>query len=331
VRSLVVGFGSIGRRHVRNLRRLQPKGEIAVWRQTGRPVADAEAIGMVDRVFSSLDEALEWRPGLAIVCTPAPNHVTVGLPLARAGIPLLVEKPLADRQEPADALVACCAHGSVPLMVAYNLRFYAPLMALREAAQSGRVGRVLEVRAEVGRYLADWRGGADYRQGISGRAELGGGVLLELSHELDYVRWILGEPSSLVAEVGRLSDLEIDVEDTAEVLLRFPEGTLAHVHLDMLQRAPRRLCQVIGSEGTLRWDLADHSVQIYQASTGQWAILVPASERALEESYTAELRHFLECLESRARPRVDGEDGRRTLRLALAARESSAAGRRIAL
>ena len=137
---------------------------------------------------------------------------------------------------------------------------------MRKALHQGHIGRVQSVRAEVGQYLPDWRPGIDCRQTASAQQALGGGALLELSHEIDYVRWLIGEIREVTARIARLSDLEIDVEDCAEIILTFENGTIGGPHLDMIQRAPTRTCRLIGSDGTLVWDGLTSHVARYSAA-----------------------------------------------------------------
>ena len=331
MRALIVGLGSIGRRHLHNLRALAPDAEITVWRQHAQPDHGPSAFPEANRIVFSLEEALDSRPDVGIITNPTSEHVPTGLQLARAGIPLFVEKPLSNELPGAEALVELCGTRNLTLMVGYNLRFHPPLLALRRAVQEARVGRVLGVLAEVGRYLPDWRPGTDYSQGASSRADLGGGVILELSHELDYLRWMFGEVETVVANAAKVSDLNIDVEDVADILLRFAGGVLGNIHLDMLQRAPTRACKVIGSAGTLFWDGMTHHVRQFSADTGTWEHVFQSAELDWNEMYLSEMRHFLDCVNSGEAPLVSGEEGLSALKLALASHASARLGRAVAL
>jgi predicted dehydrogenase len=148
-----------------------------------------------------------------------------------------------------------------------------------------------------------------------------------LSHEIDYVRWLAGEVCRVSANIGHVSDLEIDVDDMAEITLTFESGAIGSVHLDMLQRTPTRTCRVIGSAGTLVWDGMTNELKWYSSTTGTWTALCPPMARDRNEMYVAELSHFLDCVRGNAAPSVTGEDGRRVLEIALAARQSSIEGR----
>ena len=280
MRALIVSLGSIGRRHLANLRQLLPDAEITVLRHEGGASAPAELRSLANHVVYSLEEALETRPAFAVIASPAPFHVAVADRLARHGIHLFMEKPISDRADGVQGLIDLCRQRNVVLAVGYDLRFEPSLIAVHDAVHSGRIGRVMGFRAEVGQYLPDWRPTADYRQTVSARKELGGGVLLELSHEFDYARWIVGEVAEVFAQATRVSDLEIDVEDLAEVVLRFSNGAVGSVHLDMVQASPTRTCRIIGTEGTLTWDsrqraranlLSQHETVVGPRPSGGWA------------------------------------------------------------
>lgn len=321
MRVLVAGLGSIGRRHLANLKRLEPDASITVWRQHAKP-ADASP-APPDREVYSLEAALAARPEAALITGPATTHIETARALASAGVHLMIEKPLSHSLDGVDGLIDQCRRDGLVLLVGYSLRFRRSLQALKRALDAGQIGRLLSARAEVGQYLPDWRPGADYRTGVSGRSDLGGGALLELSHEIDYLGWLAGDVASVFARTSRLSDLDIDVEDAAEIILEFTAGAIGSVHLDMVQRSPTRTCRLIGTEGTLVWDGIADRVTLYSAATGAWTDIhdEPAHDR--NEMYLAELRHFLDCVRGDAVPAVGGAEARRVLAITLAARQAS--------
>lgn len=323
---LIVGLGSIGRRHARLARQLVPGVEIIGWSRRAPEEHDL----LVDRTVSTIEDALAAGPQAAVIARPASMHVAAALPLARAGVHLLVEKPIADTTVGVAELIDTARQRGSTLMTGYNLRFLASLNALRDAVQQGAIGRVLSVRAEAGQYLPSWRPTVDYRATASATAALGGGVLLELSHEIDYLRWVFGEIQSVNATLLKQSGLEIDVEDTAHLMLVFEPRSgatplVASVTLDFVRHDFTRRCTVIGECGSLRWDAIADSVQIFEQGRDDWRSVFNGP-RDRDESYAAEWRHFLECIEGRHPPLVPGEDGLAVLQVIEAARRSSATG-----
>ncbi|MBW1740294.1 MAG: Gfo/Idh/MocA family oxidoreductase [Deltaproteobacteria bacterium] len=327
---LLVGLGSIGRRHLANLQAIAPECDVTILRHSNSDLVGDPENG-IHRIVYSLEEAVALRPDAAIIATPAPHHVLAGTVLAKERVHLLIEKPLSHSLDGVYELMETCRRNELIAMVGYNFRFYRPFKVLREAIREGRIGKVLSINADVGMYLPDWRPGADYRNTVSAQRNLGGGVILELSHELDYVRWFGGEVAEVFAIAAHVSDLEINVEDLAEIVMTLENGAVAHVHLDMVRRAIGRSCCIIGSEGVLTWEWANHQVRLYHAGAGYWTDLCPSGDIDRNEMYFNELRHFLGCVRGAEEPIVPIEDGLRVLEIALAAKRSSQERKAIAL
>jgi predicted dehydrogenase len=260
-RILITSLGSIGRRHLRNARALLPQATIAVLR---RPVTREEPPPVeADSVLHSLEEALAFRPEASILASPAPSHPSEAIALAGVGSHLFVEKPLAASAAGLEGLKGAIAASDRFAMVGYVLRFLPALHAIRAALAEGRIGMVRTAHVEVGQYLPDWRPGSDYRQGVSAQSALGGGALLELSHEIDYSLWLFGRPDTLQCSLARASGLDMDVEDSAHLMLEYaaPDKRVL-VQLDFLQRTPHMAVRIVGSEGTLVADLIRETARI---------------------------------------------------------------------
>jgi len=321
-RLLIVGYGSIGRRHLTVARAVMPDLAAVLLRRPGGGAEHPDA-----EVVHDLAAAIAAAPDLAIVATPAPFHVEAAAALIEADIPVLVEKPLAASVEGVPALLRAARERAVPLLLGYCLRHDPAFAALRAALP--RVGPLVSARAEVGQYLPDWRPGTDYRCGVSARAELGGGALLELSHEIDLLRALLGEARSVSAALGRAGGLEIDVEDSADLVLRFDGGPIATAHLDMVQRAPVRTLRLAGRDGTLEWDGIARTSRLFDAAAGTWRVLHEGGDG--DAMYRAQFEHFLACAAGESKPEVTGLDGLRVLEIVAAARVSAHAGREISI
>lgn len=331
-RLLVVGLGSIGRRHARLVRELVPGVQVVVLRHRSCP--DNNDSG-VDHCVTSLDKALQFRPQAAVIANPASEHLRVALPLAQAGVHLLVEKPISKSICGVSELIDTCRARDIVLMVGYNLRFLRSLQLLREALAAKMIGRILSVRAEMGQFLPSWRPGSDYRLGVSARAELGGGVLLELSHEIDYLRWLFGEVAWVSAVQRKQSCLDIDVEDTAHLILGFEPQPgvaliVANLNMDFVRHDTTRTCTIIGETGTLRWDAVAGTVEKFEQGGNEWNTLFTQTPQR-DESYLAEWRHFLACVSEGAHPAVSGVDGLAVLKIIEAARRSSSTGMVVSL
>jgi len=183
---------------------------------------------------------------------------------------------------------------------------------------------VVAMRVEVGQYLPDWHPQENYRASYSARRELGGGVILDAIHEIDYARWLLGEVELVACLADKLSRLEIDTEDTAAILFRFRGGALGEIHLDYVQRSYSRGCQIIGDEGTIRWDYSRREVCCDLGSTKQTKLFSNPPGWQPNDMYLDEMRHFLACIEGTEQATQDVFEGSRVLELALMAKESAA-------
>jgi predicted dehydrogenase len=330
-RVLVVGLGSIGKRHLRLARELLPNADIRVLRHQECGSIPEHANGC----FSSLEQAIAFAPQLAVIASPATFHMSAAQPLARAGAHLLVEKPLSASLDGVPLLLESCREQGTVLLIGYNLRFLPSLQRFRDLLNENVIGRVLSARCEIGEHLSSWRPDTDYRQGVSARRELGGGALLELSHELDYLRWIFGEVDWVKATLGRQSDLEIDVEDTVHLILGFVPADDGHqligtVNLDFIRHDTTRLCTAIGENGSLRWNGLTGEVEQFEAGAKEWHELF-RHQHQRDDSYLAEWQHLLVCISEQKSPLIGGEDGLRVLQIIGAARQASVSGNQIHL
>ena len=329
---LIVGLGSIGKRHLECLREIRPDADIIIWRQHNKC---SEVPKGADFVVFSLEEALAKNPTAAIISNPAPLHVGVGIALAAHGLHLLIEKPLSNVLDGIDDLLNICSEKGCVLMVAYVLRFNEALRCFKNAIRNQMIGRVVSVRTEIGQYLPDWRPGSDYRQTVSAKQELGGGALLELSHELDYMRWIFGDVVSVRALIENTGLLEIDADDLVELILEMNghdgRRIITNVHMDMLQRKASRVCKAIGDKGVLEWDAIMNRVRCYDVEGGSWQTIFEPQESPRNSMYIAQLESFLECIETGGVPVITGNDGMAVVEIIEAARISSTMNETVAL
>ena len=319
MRYLIVGLGSIAKRHIANIRAIDADAYIVAWRRSQSGPTDEN----IDGVATTLAAAVATSPEMALITNPAPFHIEAGFSLAQHGVHLFIEKPISDRLEGIDQLIGLCQEKNLTLMVGYNFRFYQPFRVIRQALLDGMIGKPYSIRAQVGQYLPDWRPDIDYRESVSAQRLLGGGVVLELSHELDYVRWLMGEVDTVSAHLSNVSDLEIDVEDMAEITLGFSSGAVGSIHMNMVQNPVSRTSQIIGSEGTISWDQSSNQMLAFSAGDEVWRDISPAQPIDRNDSYMAEIQHFIECVKNGQTPDSDGKSGRNVLEIALAAKRSA--------
>ena len=328
MRLLLTGLGSIGCRHLRNLQTLGYR-DVVLYR-TGRSTLPDDELGSLP-VETDLDRALAHHPQAAIISNPTALHLPTALRAAQAGCHLLIEKPVSHALDGLDELQREVQVRGLYVLVGFQFRFHPGLRAIRQLIQEGAIGSIVHAHAHWGEYLLGWHPWEDYRRSYSARADLGGGVILTLCHPFDYLRWLLGEVESVSAIAGRLSGLELDVEDTADITLQFESGAIGTVHLDYVQRPPSHWLQITGQAGTIWWDNADGAVRCYRAETDQEEVLLVPEGFERNTMFLDEMRHFLACVEGAEQPLVTLDDGIQALRIALAAKTSALEGRVVTL
>ena len=317
--ALIAGAGSIGRRHISNLRKLGLTKLAACDPHPERLEYVASEFQV--ECFPAIEVALDqFHADAVLVCSPPVHHVAQAMQALRSGAHVFIEKPLSDRIDGVEELRAEAANRGAVVQVGYNLRFHPAIQKLKELVEERVVGKILWAHVEAGSYLPDWRPWQDYRKSYTARRELGGGILLDGSHEIDYVTWLFGAPREVACMANHVSQLEVNVEDCATILMGFADGMRADVHLDFIQRSYSRYCTLVGPEGKVQWDLMGNSVQVIRP--GKEAE-VTKFDFEINAGYVAELAQFIECARTGARPRFTLEDAILTLRIALAARASA--------
>lgn len=326
---LIAGLGSIGRRHLRSLQALESGRPLHLFRSgQGAPDEPGWADLQVDR---ELGLALARQPQAVVVANPTALHVPLALQAARAGCHLLIEKPVGHSLEGLADLEAEVERQRLVVLVGYQFRLHPTLQRVKQWLSEGAIGPVVSAQAHWSEALPDWHPHEDYRRGYSARRELGGGALLTLSHPLDYLRWLLGEPISVAAEADRVSQLELDVEDVAHVLLRFESGALGSVQLDYVGRPAQHGLLLVGQAGLIRWNAAHGLAELLRAGGQRTEVERPPAGFGRDQLFLAEMRHFLDCLAGLSRPACSLSEGVATLRLALRALEAARERRTVSL
>lgn len=315
---LIAGLGSIGRRHLRNLVALGEK-DIVLYRTRKATMPEEDLAGFPQE--TDLRTALEMhKPDGVIVSNPTALHLDVAIPTAEARCSLLLEKPLSHSMERIDHLESALKKGGGRAVVGFQFRFHPGLVRAKQLISDGEIGRVISAHVHFGEYLPAWHPWEDYRKGYAARADMGGGVVLTQCHSLDYLPWLMGDVESVWGFTARLGDLEVDVEDTAKIGLRFANGALGSIHLDYNQQPPSHYFEVVGTKGSLQWNLADGATRIYraepvEAGEGEWeSYPLPAGwERNV--MFMEEMKHFIAVVRGEAESSCPLEAGIKVQRL----------------
>lgn len=322
---LIVGGGSVGKRHLRNFRSLGVESFGVVDPRVDRRAELAPEPGVI-ATFETLEASLGGGFSAAIVCAPTAFHVPIGTACLEAGMHVLMEKPLSHTMDGVDEMLETARARGLTFMVGYTYRFWPPLQRLKTLLDEQRIGQLLFMHVAFSQYLPDWHPWEDYRTWFMSKREQGGGALLDESHTLDMVRWLVGEIDDLWCETGNLSKLEMTADDYAQFVVRFANGVRGTVHMDVFSRQPFRSLEFSGEEGNIRCDLNANEITVH----------VPGSDPVVErftcdrnEMFVAEARCFLEAMAGRTPAVVSGDDARRTLRIIIAGLESDRSGCRV--
>jgi predicted dehydrogenase len=326
---LIAGLGSIGRRHLRNLRSLG-ENDIVLLRSHKGTLPDDELTGFP--IETDMQAALKkHRPDAVIVANPTSIHLDVAIPAAEAGCHILLEKPVSGSLERVDQLEEAVERSGSRILVGFQFRFHPTLRKAAELIAAGELGSVFTCHAHWGEYMPNWHPWENYRRTYAAREDLGGGVIRTLTHPLDYVRWLAGEVTAVRALSGHLSPLEMDVEDVAEIGLRFASGAIGGVHVNYVQRPPVHRLEIAGTGGTLRWDNADGVLNFYRMPQPFGTSIADPPAPVVETymppegfernaMFLEQMKHFMAVVRGNAEPVCTLHDGIRAQQIAMEAR-----------
>ena len=319
MRILIVGCGSIGTRHLRAFKRIEgveailcdPREEML--RKTARNCG-------VSEVYEDIKEVNLERIDGMVVCTPPHTHIPIALEGARADCHLLIEKPISNNLDGIEELIQLVKRKKLVLGVAYCLRYHPNLRRIKRMLEEKVIGNVLVGKIHGGQYFPNHR--PDYRQIYFAKREMGGGVLSDFAtHSLDCIQWFMGNVNEVFCFCDRLSDLEIETEDTAEIFLRFKNKSIAEVHSNCFQRDYSHKCELIGSSGTIVWVYIRNEVRLFKADKKEWETFIDKCER--DDLFNLQASNFVNSIGGEDTLPVSGESGMRTLKVVLSAYESA--------
>jgi len=310
-KAVVVGLGSIALRHRRNLKLLFPEILIIAVPASGR-IAN-QNVEFADQIILTLEEAIEEKVDIAIVASPAPFHAIHVKLLLIAGIPSLVEKPVTNNSQDAQELIRLHNETGTPTAIGYCLRYMPSSIKMKELLGQNIIGNIYNAFVSVGQYLPDWRSSKEYQNSVSATKNLGGGALLELSHEFDYIQWLLGSMEVQYAQLRSSSELNLEVEELVDVILVSDTGTVCNIHLDFLQKKASRTCSFIGEKGRLDWDLPSNTIQLHTKEGS--VCLFSEVDWDSNQMYLSLLTDFLDLAAGRKNSSIDLEQATKTIEL----------------
>ena len=313
---LVIGYGSIGRRHVLNLTKLDCIDEIVVYTKIKNDLDKSyeKKVTFIDASILTLSAACNHlKFDFAIIANQTYKHIDTAITLAQKGFDLFVEKPLSHNLEKIDILKETARNKKIKIFVAYNLRFLPAIQYIKNQLSLKVLGDLYFAKIEVGQYLPSWKTNINYIDSYSANAEYGGGVALDLSHEVDYMRYLFGEPDLWKTLKSKVSDLKINSEDIFEGIYKYRQGFICNVHMDYLQCKTKRRIHIVGSKGYITCDMIEKWIEI--SSKENEIRLTEKNLFNVENTYIEELLHFIQNIKLNKEPDISVDDGIKAIKL----------------
>lgn len=312
---LVVGCGSIGERHLSNLLSL---GEHVAGCDVSNDIKNKIKSKYDIPFYNALEEAFtEYLPDAVLVCTPNHLHIPIAEQALKNNCHVFIEKPISNKIKGVEKLIELRDEKDKVVLVGCNLRFHLPIKYIKGKIDSGDLGRLLIARLQYGHYLPNWRPSKDYRNVYSAKRDMGGGVLLDGIHEIDYATWLFGKPDEIFSYNLKAGDLEIDVEDVGEILLRYKDA-IVNIHIDYLRHSKMRSCEIIGTGGTILWQSFGKIPEVMKvtlySSNGDIKDEI-SGEVDSNTQYLEEIRHFINCIKGKEKPMNPIEHAFQSLRI----------------
>jgi predicted dehydrogenase len=331
LRSLIIGCGSIGERHLHNIKKIGIK-DIGIL-DTNKTRVDSLSKKYSVKKFYDLDSALSFKPDFSIICTLPESHIPIANSCINSDSHVFVEKPLSSNLKNVIPMLKKAKTKKLKVAVGYNLRFDKGINLLKHKLQQKEIGKPLSILITFGHNIKFWRPGTNYKNHYI--LKKGGGIILDGSHEYDYLRWLFeDEIKSVYCQTRSTDSIKTETESFASIMLKTKKGLIANLNIDYLRPFYERSCYIIGEKGSLRWEynLTKSAWSTYTQKVNSKVTLQLLSKSSsqvfnniirVNDMYINEIRNFVESIVLNKKPLVDGFDGLNTLRLGVAALESA--------
>lgn len=340
MKGLIVGCGSIGERHLHNLKTLG-FSDIVICDEDKQKTNDLSKKYRVGK-FNNLDSALNsFKPDFSIICTYPTSHTKLASTCIDFNSHVFIEKPISSDLNGVERMLKKAHSRNLKIAVGYNLRFDRGLNLLKKNMKKNQISTPISILSEWGHNIQWWRPGTNFKNHYI--LQKGNGIILDDSHEYDYVRWLLDdEVESVYCQTRKAKTIKTQTESIASIILKFKKGTIGTFVIDYIRPYYERRCHIIGEKGDLKWE--------YVPKTGSWKEYGAKAnstvttrftnhsktktenfEVMLNDMYINEMNDFVSSIIENRKPRVDGWDGMKTLKIGLASLLSSKTGKVIKL
>lgn len=323
----MVGYGSVGKRHISNLLDLGNTDIIVCTKRKKDNFLQKKDC----KIYDSLSKCILEKPDAAIICNESSQHLSTALFLAKNGIHLFIEKPLSNSNKNIKNFLKIIKKRKIISLMGCPFRFHPLVKKTHQILNSKKLGKIFYIHVENGSYLPDWHPKENFQKSYASRIDLGGGVILTNIHELDYIHWYFGDPDQIYSISGNYSDLKITAEDFSDILMTFnKEKTMCNIHLDFFQKPKSRSCKIVGSKGTLSFDLLRNEMKIYNKLNNKTKKITLKNFES-NSMYLEELKHFIHCIKKHKKSINDVEEGAQVLKLALMVKQAATKKRSVRL
>ena len=324
---LIVGYGSIGKRHFKNISKILDAKIIVLTKQKNLPELQKNNVYVVN----SLKEALSYKPNIGFVTNETSFHVDTAIKLANNGMNLFLEKPLSHSTKNVNKLQKIIKKKKLITQIGCHMRFHPCVRKIKNILEKNSLGRILSVDIESSSYLPDWHPYEDYRFGYAARDDLGGGISLTSIHEIDLLYWFFGMPQKVFSIIGKFSDLKVKTDDLSVMTFLLKNKIIGEVHLDYFQRPEFKSCKIKGVKGTLYWDSCINEVNFFPHKSQKWKSLIKIKKFQKNSMYVDEIKYFFNCIKSNCITMNNIDDGIKTLQIVLSAKKSSNFGKLVSI
>lgn len=315
---LIVGYGSIGKRHVNNLLKESNFEIIICTKQKNLKFKNKRVTA-----YNSLEQCLGKKPSIGFVTNETSLHVQTAIKLAKNNLDLFLEKPLSNSKKNIVKLEKIVKEKKLIVQMGYHFRFHKCIKKIHQLILQKKIGRIISVQIENNSYLPDWHPNEDYTKSYAAIEKLGGGIVLTQIHELDYLYWFFGKPKSIFSVTGKFSDLKLSVDDFSSSIIEFEHKIIAEVHLDFFQGPEFRSCKIKGTKGALYWNSDLNQVKFFNNKKRKWDMILKVDNFQRNQMYIDEIKNFIKCVKERKKTINDLDDGIITMNMALAIKKSA--------
>lgn len=338
LKGLIIGCGSIGERHLHNLLSIGIKNMIIYDKDEFRVNQLSKKYNV--KKSTDINSALSFEPNFTFICTYPDSHLKIANQCLNANSHLFIEKPLASELNGVERILKQAESKNLQIAVGYNMRFHKGLIILKEYLKRSAISKPITIFAEWGNNIKQWRPGMNYTNHYV--LKKGGGIILDASHEYDYVRWLLDdEIKSVYCKTGKTTAIKTETESNAVITLTFKKGAIANIILDYVRPQYERRCHIIGEKGDLKWEYKPklQSWKKYDSKANAKVTLNLLNGKKLtknfvsktNEMYIDEAKSFINSIIHNKKPVVDGWDGLKTLKVGYAALNSAKSNKPVML